>query len=465
VADVHPRRLLRLASLAVAIAACATAALLSSGDGDAGHRVTVTVASATNVVAGQAIRQAGVTVGRIVSIKPTDQGRAARLELALENRAWPLRSGTSMHLRWAGTANFGNRYIALKPGRGAAIMVKDGGVFPAKAFHLPVEIDQLLTAFPARTRAQLTRLLTVAGPAFARARPGLRKSLLVAPTALEQAGAVLQDLDADHRALVKLVTSTASVLTAVDDSRPGTKTLLEGAAGTFDAIADETTATKTALQRLPNTLRQTRTTLALADNTLQLARDVTTRIAPGVDRVRAIAKPLDSVLATVRRVGPDATATLRSVRGAAPDLNPLLASVTRRAPQLKSIAGQAIDNLKCIRPFTPDILSYFSNWGDFLAGTDGKDKLIRAQVQHYAPAFSNVTPINASQAKQLFTGLEYGFPRPPGYNAGQPWFLPECGAGVEALDPNKDPEIRESSKVFDLPRLTPIVSAPRGRGR
>jgi hypothetical protein len=180
---------------------------------------------------------------------------------------------------------------------------------------------------------------------------------------------------------------------------------------------------------------------------------------------RRTAAPLNSLLHTVRRVGPDATATLATARRAVPDLNPLLAKVTELSPQLSSIGEQSIDNLKCIRPFTPEIDSYFSNWGDFLAGTDGKDKLIRAQVQGYGPAFSNVSPYNSAQAHNLFSGLEYGFPRPPGTNAGQPWFLPECGAGPDALDPNKDTEIRASSKLFDLPRLTPIVPVPREGSR
>jgi hypothetical protein len=33
-------------------------------------------------------------------------------------------------------------------------------------------------------------------------------------------------------------------------------------------------------------------------------------------------------------------------------------------------------------------------------------------------------------------------PRPPGWNEGKPWFLPQCGAGPDAVDPTKDPEDR-----------------------
>ncbi|HYF24280.1 MAG TPA: hypothetical protein VD931_00935, partial [Baekduia sp.] len=182
---------------------------------------------------------------------------------------------------------------------------------------------------------------------------------------------------------------------------------------------------------------------------------------PGVPELRRTAAPLGGLLRTVRDVGPDATATLATARRAAPRVTPLLQRATALSPQLRSIGEQSVENLECIRPYTPEANAFFSNWGDFFSGTDGKDKMIRAQVQNYAPAFSNVSGYTAAQAARLFSGLEYGLPRPPGQVAGQPWFLPQCGAGPDAIDPQKDPEIRASAKVFDLPRLAPVVRIPR----
>jgi hypothetical protein len=49
------------------------------------------------------------------------------------------------------------------------------------------------------------------------------------------------------------------------------------------------------------------------------------------------------------------------------------------------------------------------------------------------PGISTQTFINAS-------GLQYAEPRPPGLSVGQPWFLPQCGAGPDSLNPAKDPE-------------------------
>jgi hypothetical protein len=48
----------------------------------------------------------------------------------------------------------------------------------------------------------------------------------------------------------------------------------------------------------------------------------------------------------------------------------------------------------------------------------------------------------SSQAITSASGgrLTYAMPRPPGLNAGKPWFQPQCDAGPASLDPSKDPE-------------------------
>ncbi len=450
----------RAAPVVLLLAAALVAVVMLGGGDERMHRFTVKVGEATNVVDGQYIRQSGSVVGRIASIRPVDRGANALLELEVEDRVWPLPAEARMALRWSGTANFGNRYIELTPGRAGGSAVAEGGTFPTSRFKLPVDFDELLAAFPDVMRKDLRGMLAEAGPALSASKGGLRETLRVAPPALTEAAYVVRDLNADHRALRTLVRSTDSVLGAVQSSQPGVRELLDGAAGTFDAIADETAALQQGLDQAPGTLRNARRTLAIADGTLKQARTVVADLGPGVAQLRRTARPLSGVLATVRRVGPNATATLSTARRAVPDVDPLLGLMAERSPQLGRIGKEAVKALECIRPFTPDILSFFSNWGDFLSVTDGKDKLIRAQVQSYGPAFSNASPFNAAQAAKLFSGLEYGFPRPPGTNAGQPWFLPECGAGPDALDPNKDPEIRESSKVFDMPSLRAIQPVP-----
>lgn len=456
---------MRAGVLALAATAVVLVVVLLSGGDDAGHRVTVTVDEATSVVEGQYVEAAGEKVGSVTSIEPIDRGRKAKLELKLDDRVWPLTEGAEMTLRWGGSVSYSNRYIALERGRPSGRTITADGVFPTASFRTPVEFDGLLRTFDGRTRVGFSDFLDQAGPALEEAKPALRRTLASAPPAVDQARRVLEDIEAEGDALQTLINSGSRVFGALQTSQPGVRELLSGAGATFDAIADQETALRATLDRAPSTFRRTRTTLRRADSTLREARDLTVELAPGIAELRRIAAPLNGALGTVAEVGPSARQTLATARTSSGNITSLLDQLTGLAPQLGRIGAEGDEALSCIRPFTPDILSFFTNWGDFFSVPDERDKMIRAQVQQFLPALGNAMPYNSADAAKAFPGLEYGFPRPPGTNAGQPWFLPECGAGPDALDPNKDPESRPIDQVLGIPRMRAIVPTSVTRER
>jgi hypothetical protein len=71
--------------------------------------------------------------------------------------------------------------------------------------------------------------------------------------------------------------------------------------------------------------------------------------------------------------------------------------------------------------------------------------LVRLEVNNSMPQASlesgDVYPTSVSTQQFVnLTGLRYAEPRPPGLSTGRPWFLPQCGAGPESLNPADDPE-------------------------
>lgn len=430
-----------LSTIAVVAAAVLAIAVLAGGDGPQ-HEVHVTVADATSAVVGQSVRAGGVVVGEISSIDPVQKGRKVRLGLKLEDAVWPLPKGSRLQLRWAGTANYDDRYIALTLGPRDAPPIADGEDLPSAVFQSPVELDTFLAAFTPQVRRDVRGFVDDAGATLKQARPNLIRSLTAAPPALDQARHVMIDLTADDRALDTLLRKTDSVVDAVHGADPDLEVLLTGAAQTFDAVAANQRGLRRTLDAAPGTFAATRQTLARADGTLEAAADVTARLKPGVTELRRIASPLNHVLGTVVTVGPDARSTLATARRATPDLNPLLTKATAQLPQLESIGKQATTELQCLRPYTPEIAAFFSNWGDFLSDTDGRDKFIRANVIVPLPAAANALPYNSGTASKLFPGMEFGFPRPPGGVAGQPWYLPACGVTADQVNPLLDSEAR-----------------------
>jgi ABC-type transporter Mla subunit MlaD len=307
---------------------------------------------------------------------------------------------------------------------------------------VPVEIDEVIAMFKRPLRRDVKRLLDASGTTLDRMSPSLRRGLEVAPAVIGEASGVLRDLSLNQATLRSLVRSTGSVVDAVDRSSPRMRELLDGAAETLGAVADESERLQLALTRMPGALQEVRNTLPEADQTLTAAADVTTLLAPGVARLRRISAPLNRLLASLVAVGQDASGTLRTTRRGAPEITRLLGRLTTVAPELEAIGRSGSKQLDCIRPYTPEILMLATTWGDFTSPTDGKDRYIRANIQNYFPAPYNNVPMTPAELLRAYPGLEYGFPRPPGQVAGQPWFQPQCGAGPEALDPANDSEAK-----------------------
>ncbi len=450
-------RILRWGFGVAALAAVAAVIIaVSSSTGPTEHRVSVVVPNATDVLGGQYVKAAGVNVGTVHAVTPVDRGHAVRLTFELDNSVWPLPTGTTLTVRWGGTASYVNRYINLVRGTGAGTIARDG-VLPARAFHVPVEFDSFLDTFTPSVRQNLKQFLGHAGIALAGAKPGLIRSIERAPAALTQVDAVLDDLDANGAALTDLIGDGEQVVSSVNASNPSVESLLTSAATTFTALDTRTREIDSTLAATPGMLHQFRTTLRTATPTLLQAKRVVAKLSPGIDQIDADARPLDGVLVTLKHVTPDAISALASVRKATPSLNPLLDDLTSLSPTLGSIGRQANTALNCIRPYTPDIVAFTSDWGDFLASTDGKNHVFRAdpQVNLYAP--SNAQTDDSAQLARTQSGLSFAFPVPPGEAAGQPWFIPACGEGPNTLNANDDPE--NNASAAELPAAPTTTTA------
>ncbi|WP_354701409.1 hypothetical protein DSM112329_01721 [Paraconexibacter sp. AEG42_29] len=431
---------LRRALTAVLLLAVVALVAIVTGGSDKGHHLTVTVDKATNLYAGVDIRAAGQKVGRIDSVEATGDGRA-RIGLRIDDdRVWPIYAGDRLRVRYGGTIAFAARYVSIDRGTRRIRPLADGAQLSRAQFVTPVEFDQVLKTFDAPTRKDLRRTVDATGTALAAARPGLSAALDEAPPALAQARAVLTDLGSDEAALDQLVRSGDRVTAAINAADPGLGPLVAGAAQTFAAVGTRADRLQTALRELPPTLSTARGTLRRADVTLAKADRLTERLAPGIGEVRKIAAPLSRTLTTLAAVAPDARATVATLRKGAPDLTRVLTAARPLLPKLGDVGKEAARQLSCVRPYTPEIAGFASTWGQVSSNSDGKDKFARITAQAYP--FGTFTPLTNPQLSKVLPAAQeqYAFPRPPGQNANQTWYLPECGVGPDSTDPTKDPE-------------------------
>ena len=83
-------------------------------------------------------------------------------------------------------------------------------------------------------------------------------------------------------------------------------------------------------------------------------------------------------------------------------------------------------------------------WSGYNKNFDNGGHYARTFPLLFNPLLVPGTPLNSAQTVALsFGGMHYAMPRPPGLNAGQPWFVPQCGVTADALNPSKDPEAQK----------------------
>jgi phospholipid/cholesterol/gamma-HCH transport system substrate-binding protein len=351
----------------------------------------------------------------------------------MDDSVWPLPVDTKLRLRFGGTIKYTDRYIELERGRARATL-SDGGSLASRNFSRPVEYDQFFGTFDRRTRASLGRLIDTGGPALSALDDSLPAALDDTPPAFAEVEAAFRELGGDQPALDRLARSTDAVVDAVRRSTPSLADLVSNAAATFNAVASEATALRRTLAETPSTLGATRRILAQADGTLARAATLTRAAAPGVSRLRGVTTPLADVLGAIKRVSPEGTRTLKTLRRAAPDLDEFLDRTTKLMPQIGSIGRQGAKQLACVRPYSPEIAGFFSNWGPGAWGnSDGKDTYLRGQLGTFP--FPDALPFDTKTFTRLFPHITMPFPRPPGDLAHQPWYQPRCGVDQRAYDP------------------------------
>jgi phospholipid/cholesterol/gamma-HCH transport system substrate-binding protein len=312
----------------------------------------------------------------------------------------------------------------------------------------------VFNVFDPSTRAGLKSLWANAAPTLARARPAIRQALTNSAPALGQVDAVFRDLGGNEAALGTLVDSTDAVVNAVGRSNPGVRRLLQGAADTFSAAASQSHALQTAISEAPQALQNADQGLVHLSGTLDRTATLADRLSPGVTQLRQLAAPLASALRTVVGIAPAATDTLDTVRAAGPSLDSLLTRArTPLMPRLRSIGKQAAKELNCVRPYTPEIVGFFSTWGGFWANGDRKDKILYGALGLDTVSDENVQ--NSAQVGAIDPMLKIDFPQVPGAALNQPWYQPQCGMTANNMKLAADPEANtydpKGSKLLPYP--------------
>jgi virulence factor Mce-like protein len=430
-----------LAATALAVAGIILLAIVLNPFGGGSDRIIrARFASVEQLTPGLEVRIAGRKVGKISSIALVDGSPVVSMRI-LESDVWPLPSGTTAEIRWGSTTSLAYRYLELHPGPPSGAPLPNDALLAESHTSTPVELDQYYRIFRGHTQTDVRQLLNGLAQTLNGEGSTLRQGLAAAPGGVNQTSAVLAEMGANEHALDTLITQGERVTGALANRQNDLGGLVDHLAGTFDEFAQHTQAEQASLDRAPQALDTAAATLRRLDTSLSGLQGLVNDIAPGATRLQTLAPSLRGALVELYQVAPLAASTLQRGTRAASPLTRMLTTGTTFLPRAGDTFAQLAPMFACLRPYTPELAGNMGTWTGYNDNYDKDGHYARTFPLQLNPALAPGTLATAAQAVAAFNGgLHYAMPRPPGLNAGNPWFQPQCGAGPNSLDPAKDPE-------------------------
>jgi virulence factor Mce-like protein len=258
-----------------------------------------------NLVVGNDVKIGGTRVGSVSSLAPKTlpSGRVIAVAgLKLDKNAGPLPVDSTLLVR--PRSALGLKYVEITRGTSSR-MFQDGATIKLGQAQEPVELDQFLNMFDAKTRAAVQQNLQGFGTAFAGRGESINTAIGAFRPLLRDIVPVMDNLAAPRTQLRNFISQLGTFTSIVAPASETQASLFDNVDATMSAldsvarpyIQDSITNGKPALDEGIRDFPQQRPFLA---NTAGLMHD----LRPGVKALRGAAPPLSSALATGTRVLP-----------------------------------------------------------------------------------------------------------------------------------------------------------------
>ncbi|NMI00551.1 MlaD family protein [Pseudonocardia acidicola] len=400
------RRIL-LAATAVLLVLSTSAAGLMVFNGP--YRVSVILDNATNLVEGSLVKVNGFDAGTVESIDVVD-GKA-KLTLDLNSDYAPLHDGAQATIVWK--ALLGERLVDLRDGPTQNATIPSGGMLTGKQ-QSPVELDTVLAALDPATREKLNSLTRNLNKTLSGSEPDLNATLKTAGPAIGALGDVLRGLGTDGDAVKQLVTQLNDTMAILARRDGDVAKVVDQLGGAVDQVVGQQQALGDTIHELPGTLQQAKTTLGNVPAAVDDAVPLLDALRPATEKLPSVARNLQPLLADLRPAIGDLRPTLESASELLKYTPGLLDSGATTMPEINRTMGGLGPALDYLRPYTPELAGFLTNWNSANANYDRNGHYARIYVTAGAEN-GNVNP------GVLPPGTTKNLSPLPGELVGQPW--------------------------------------------
>ncbi len=312
--------------------------------GAQGYRINVSFPSAQDLATQADVRIAGVSVGKVVSTQLDPKGNRTMATLQLQHGYSPIRKDARAILRTK--TILGETYVQLIPGSPNSPPLADGGTLPRSQVMPTVQLSDIFNALDPTTRHAFQTWQQELAKAVNGNDQNLNDVLGNLPTFAADATDILQVLDVQHLATVRLVQNGGTVFGALGANQAALRNLITTAETTFATTAANNNALARTFQVFPTFLNETKATMAklqtFSTNTDPLIKEldpVAQQLAPTLHSVQQLSPPLRHLFTNLGPLITVSQTGLPAVREILTGATPMLGSLGTFLEQLNPILG------------------------------------------------------------------------------------------------------------------------------
>lgn len=344
------------------------------------------VPQADKTFVGAKVTVAGKTVGQISDLGVRDGMAVVTAEIDDEHA--PLPAGTQGRVRWESV--LGARTLEIIPGDEKNSALPTGHLLTGNVEG--VELDDLLAMLDKPTRKKLQTLVASLDTTVDGKEEQLNRTLREAGPTIEALGEVARAVGEDGPAIKKLVTQlrgVSSVVAGKDDQLARSVAQLNQL---MTAVAQEQEGLRTTLAKLPGTLDTATNTLSNVESPVQSARELLRDLQPATAQLPSLAKDLQPALADAKPALADLTPLLADADQLLEGTPALVAGARDLLPTADSALAQANPMVDFLRPYTPEVAGWFSNWTATFGSRNRMGNYARALITASTSSIHDVLP-------------------------------------------------------------------------
>ena len=298
---------------------------------------------------GQTLRVAGVRIGDVSEVELED-GRAI-VTFDVDRKYLPVYKDATLLMR--PRTGLKDMFFALDPGTRTAGEYDEGDVVPMTNTAPDVNLDEVLAALDNDSQAYLRALIIGAGQGLAGRDRDLGKMLAALGPINRDLDLLSTEVAKRDENLKRLIHNLSTLTQAVGRQDQDIATLVDASNTTLEAIGVQDPDVQGATALLPETLRQTREALAVAD-------EFGDQLGPAFNELRPFAQRLPEVNEAATSLAEATTPVIknqirplvRAARPVVPELRDAGNKLAKAAPKLTGV-GAKLNELGNMAGFNP----------------------------------------------------------------------------------------------------------------